>query len=376
MDERFMREAIELASNGAGKVDPNPLVGCVIVKDGRVIGRGWHTAFGKPHAEREALVSCAEDPSGSSVYVTLEPCCHTGKTPPCVDALIEAGVSRVVVGILDPNPLVAGKGCQILRDAGIEVVVGVCEDRCRSINLPFFKHVSTGLPYVVAKYACTLDGKIATSTGASRWVTGPSARRRVHADRARAQAVMVGVGTVLTDDPLLTCRLEGCLEPPRQPLRVVVDSTMRTPLDAQIVTTAGSFPTILFTSLDDCERADCYRAAGCEVAVVPRSKTPSSENRGVDLPAVLEALGQRGIASLIVEGGPTLLGALFDQGLVDAVQAYVAPKLFGGKDAPSPIGGKGVSLPSDAWLMDDPRLCVLGDDWLVEGEVRRCSRES
>ena len=236
-DEAFMARALALAERGTGWTSPNPLVGAVIVKDGRIIGEGWHTACGQPHAEREALAACDEDPAGSTLYVTLEPCCHWGKTPPCTDAILEAGIARVVVGALDPNPLVAGQGCAQLREAGTVVETGVLEEGCRHLNEVFFHFITTGRPLVVLKYAMTLDGKAATRTGASRWITGPEARERVHRDRHRFAAIMVGIGTALADDPALTCRLEG--GPWRQPLRIVVDSQGRLPLDAFSITRAA-----------------------------------------------------------------------------------------------------------------------------------------
>lgn len=372
-DLAFMEQAVVLARNGLGRVDPNPLVGCVVVKDSKVIGEGWHHAFGCPHAEREALADCRQrgnDPRGAIVYVTLEPCCHAGKTPPCTDALIESGIARVVVGSPDPNPLVAGKGVDQLRVAGVQVEEGVARAACDSLNKAFFKHVVTGMPRVTAKWAMTLDGKVATRTGASRWITGPEARMRVHQDRASTMAVLAGVGTVLADDPLLTCRLEGqdasCV---RQPVRVVLDSHLRTPLDSALVRSAadGTAPLLLYALCEDANRAQAYEGFGCEV--VSFAKGPSH----VDVRAVLADLGARGINSVIVEGGPSVLGAFFDQGLVDAVQVYVAPKVFGGKAAPSPVAGLGVVLPDDGLRLDDVRFTRLGADLLIEGEVAACS---
>ena len=242
-DERFMARAVELARRGAGWTSPNPLVGAVIVRDGRIIGEGWHHRFGGPHAEREALAACSESPAGATAYVTLEPCCHTGKTPPCTEALIEAGIARVVVGVLDPNPLVAGRGNEALRRAGIEVAVGVLEPSCRAVNEPFLHAMEQRRPLVIAKYAMTLDGKVATREGLSRWVTGEAARRRVHEDRHRHAGVMVGIGTALADDPLLTCRLDG--REVSQPARVVVDAAARLPLESQLVRTASEAPVIV-----------------------------------------------------------------------------------------------------------------------------------
>lgn len=249
-DERYMRRALELAARGAGFTAPNPLVGAVLVKDGRIIGEGWHQRYGGLHAERNAFLDCdarGEDAAGATLYVTLEPCCHYGKTPPCTEAILARGVRRVVVGITDPNPLVAGKGLAILREAGIAVTQGVLEDDCREMNRIFLRYITTGLPYVTLKYAMTLDGKIASVDGSARWITGEAARADVHRLRHRYSAIMVGAGTVLRDDPLLTCRMEGG----RNPLRIVCDSRLRTPLDSQLVKTAGEVPTLLATTAGD-----------------------------------------------------------------------------------------------------------------------------
>lgn len=390
-----MRRALELAERAAGWTNPNPMVGAVVVKNDRVIGEGWHTACGKLHAEREALAHCCDDPQGATMYVTLEPCCHWGKTPPCTDALIEAEIARVVVGAPDPNPLVAGKGCKILRDAGIEVVEGVLVEECCAVNHVFFHYIHTARPLVIAKYAMTLDGKIATRTGASRWITSEVARQRVHQDRQRYAAIMVGIGTVLADDPELTCRLEG--QKTRNPLRVIVDSRARIPLDSKIVTTAHEVPTLIAVGKDAAQdKLNLLREAGCEIFVTERNpvgKTDVSDKTGevgeangaikasvaarVDLAAVLAHLGQQcSIDSVLAEGGATLLWSLFSQGLVDRVQAYIAPKIFGGADAPSPVQGLGVALPDQAIQCSDPVVTQLGRDLLIECEVMRCSRES
>lgn len=363
-DESYMARALELAQRGVGRVNPNPLVGCVIVRDGKVIGEGWHTAFGELHAEREALADCArrqESPRGATAYVTLEPCCHFGKTPPCTEGLIEADVARVVVGTLDANPLVAGKGCEQLRAAGIQVDCGVLQEECEKINRVFFHYIQEKRPYVVAKYAMTLDGKIATRTGASKWITGEAARARVHADRNRFAAVMVGVNTVLADDPLLTCRMEGAV---RNPVRIVCDTNLRTPLGARVVSSAHDAPTLIATCVADEARHAPYQERGCEVVVLPQDAASH-----VDLPALMDALGARGIDGVILEGGATLLGAAFDAGIVSAVQAYVAPKVFGGASAPSPVGGAGVAVPADAVALGEPRVTPLGRDLLIECEV-------
>ena len=367
-DAAFMQRACELAQRGEGWVAPNPQVGCVLVREGRVIGKGWHERFGGLHAERNALHDCeqrGEDARGATAYVTLEPCSHTGKQPPCADALIEAGVARVVIGSADPNPLVAGAGVRRLRDAGICVDEGILRAECDRLNAPFFRFIRTGRPLVIAKFAETLDGKVATRTGASRWITGEAARARVHADRARQAAIMVGVGTVLADDPSLTARpVEAASRlGVHQPLRVVVDTHLRTPLDAQLVRTAADAPTCIVTTETDGEAFRALEASGCRMLTVP------VRDGRVDLDAVFCALGEAGISSVIVEGGPQLLGAVFDAKLADCVQAYVAPKIFGGAGAPGPVGGTGVAVPADALTLTDVRITPLGDDLLIEGRL-------
>lgn len=367
-DQQYMRRALELAAHGAGHVSPNPLVGAVIVRDGRVIGEGYHAQFGGPHAERNALANCTESPRGATIYVTLEPCCHHGKTPPCTDALIEQGLARVVVGSSDPNPLVAGKGVRILREHGIEVVEGVLQAECDRLNAPFFHYIRHKTPFVVFKYAMTLDGKIATRTGASQWITGEKAREQVHRDRNRYTAIMVGVGTVLADDPLLTCRMPGG----RDPIRIVCDSRLSTPPSARLVQTASSsLTTILATCCTDPARHQPYLDAGCEIVVV----RPDADGQ-VDLTDLMQQLGARGIDSILLEGGGTLGWSALRAGIVHRVQAYIAPKLFGGVHAKSPVQGLGVAHPDEAIRLTPPRITHLGDDLLLESEVLSCLQES
>lgn len=350
-------------------MNPNPQVGCVLVRDGSVIGEGWHVRFGGLHAERQALADCelrGQTAEGATAYVTLEPCSHTGKQPPCADALIEAGVARVVVGSADPNPLVMGAGIARLRGAGIRVDEGFLRAECDALNAPFFHHIRTGLPLVIAKIAETLDGKVATRTGASRWITGPEARERVHADRARYAAIMVGVGTVIADDPSLTARPaeeEGAALP-HQPLRVVTDTHLRTPLEAQVVQTAREVPTCIVTAVAEGAAFDALAAKGCQMLTVPEA------DGHVDVAQALRSLGEQGIDSVIVEGGPQLMGAMFDAGCVDRVQAYIAPKIFGGVEAPSAVGGLGVALLSEARALMDACITPLGSDILIEGALR------
>ena len=358
-DEKYMRQAIALALKGTGRVNPNPLVGAVVVKDGRVIGEGYHQQYGCPHAERNALAACTESPAGATIYVTLEPCCHHGKNPPCTQALIQAGVSRVVVGSADPNPLVAGKGIAQLKAAGIQVEEGCLQAECDAINFIFFHYITTKQPYLALKYAMTADGKIACHTGASRWITGEAARHHVHQLRNKYAAIMVGTGTALADDPELTCRIENG----NNPVRIVCDTQLRTPLSAKLVTTATEVPTIIATCCQDEIRHKPYQEAGCQVWVLP------AKNEVVDLHALLQRLGQEKIDSVLVEGGGQLNWSLLQAGLVQRVYTYIAPKIFGGDAAKSPVGGIGVDTPQQAFQMKVISTQQLGDDFLLEQEV-------
>ncbi|HBT95057.1 MAG TPA: bifunctional diaminohydroxyphosphoribosylaminopyrimidine deaminase/5-amino-6-(5-phosphoribosylamino)uracil reductase RibD, partial [Coriobacteriia bacterium] len=299
-DSLYMKRAVELARKGSGWVNPNPQVGAVIVRDDRVIGEGYHERFGELHAERNALLSCTEPAAGATMYVTLEPCCHTGKTPPCTDAILEAGIAKVVAGSNDPNPSVAGKGFGRLREAGIEVVTGFMQNECDALNRIFFHYIRNKTPYVLMKYAMTLDGKIATRTGESKWITGEAARADVQRLRGRYAAIMVGIGTVLADDPLLTCRLEG----ERNPLRVVCDSRLAISLESQIVQTACEVPTLIATTTADSEKIRQLGKLGCSVLTLPAA------DGHVDLKQLLCELATRGVDSVLVEGGATLHGAL------------------------------------------------------------------
>lgn len=358
-DKHYMTLALELAARGTGWTAPNPMVGAVIVKDGEIIGRGWHQKYGGLHAEREALADCSVSPAGATLYVTLEPCCHHGKQPPCTEAILAAGIRRVVVGAGDPNPLVAGKGIRILREHGVEVTEHVLEEECVRLNPVFFHYIQTRTPYVVLKYAMTMDGKIATRTGASQWITGETARQHVQLQRHKYRAIMAGIGTVLADDPLLTCRLPEC----RTPVRVICDSALRIPMESRIVHTAKEVPTLLAACRPDPERVAALTAAGCEVLTLPE------EDSHVSLPALMAALADRSIDSVLLEGGGALNWSALRSGIVQRVQAYVAPKLFGGAAAKSPVGGKGVSLPEDAFRLTNSTVTRLGEDFLIESEV-------
>lgn len=374
----YMERAIQLAKRGTGFTNPNPLVGAVIVKDSRIIGEGWHARYGDLHAERNALKHCTEDPAGATIYVTLEPCCHHGKQPPCTEALAESGIRRVYIGSRDPNPLVSGKGIAFLREHGIEVIPDFLREQCDQLNSIFFRYITTKMPYTILKYAMTADGKIACAGGASKWVTGEAARAHVQQTRKRVAAICVGIGTVLADDPMLTCRCEN----PSQPVRVVLDTRLRIPMESQLVQTARDVPVIVFCYNPDPDKKAALEAAG--VTVLEAKLLPKEEldelfmwlgefqlskeelnGRHISLRNCLEQLGQRGLDSVLIEGGATIHAAALQEKCCDLVQVYVAPKLFGG-DGLSPIGGMGIATPDDAVLLSQPAVTRLGQDLLLE----------
>jgi diaminohydroxyphosphoribosylaminopyrimidine deaminase/5-amino-6-(5-phosphoribosylamino)uracil reductase len=361
-DEVYMRLALDLARCGRGRTSPNPMVGAVVVKEGRIVGQGYHERAGGPHAEVVALREAGEAARGATLYVSLEPCCHTGRTGPCTEAILEAGVARVVAAMKDPNPLVAGRGLERLRQAGLEVTVGVLEREAARLNEVFCKYITTRRPFVVLKVAMTLDGKIATRTGASRWITGPAAREYVHALRDTYDAVLVGRGTVLADDPALTVRLP---QGGRDPVRVVLDSRARLPETARVLQTGSPAPTIVAVTGDaPAERIGRLEEAGARVMVLP------GEGGRVSLPALLEELGRREITSVLVEGGATVHAAALAAGVVDKVVWFVAPKIFGGREAPGPVGGPGVADPAAALALEDVEVTRYGPDICIEGYVR------
>ena len=364
-DARYMRQALELALRGAGHVAPNPLVGCVLVKDGIIVGQGWHARYGDKHAERAALDDCLHngiDPAGAAAYVTLTPCAHVGKQPPCTDALVRAGIARVVIGSDDPHVQAAARSVELLRGARIRVDTGVLKEECDAVNAPYFHFITTHTPYVVLKYAMTLDGRVACRTGLSRWVSGEESRAHAHATRNRLTAIMAGIGTVIADDPLLTCRMPGG----RDPIRIVCDSRLRIPLRSKIVQTARDVRTIVACVHADTTTRLTLESAGCIVVEVP------GDGEGkLDLRALMNMLGAADIDSILLEGGPALAGSMLDARLVHAVQIYIAPKLFGGQKAPAPIGGLGVRSPQEALQLCDVRRSFLGSDLLVEGKVAR-----
>lgn len=362
-DERFMARAIELARQAEGRTHPNPVVGCVIVRQGHIIAQGHHAYAGGPHAEVMALRQLGDATgAGCTMYVTLEPCCTHGRTPPCTSAVIARGVERVVVGSRDPNPDVHGKGLALLRDAGIEVRAGVLEAECDALNRAYFKRMRLGLPWVVAKYAMTLDGKLATRSGHSAWITGEAARRRVHELRDRLDGILVGAGTLRLDDPRLTCRAPGG----RDPWRLILEARLEIDDDAQLLALESEAPTVIFASDDEAvateARAEALRARGVQIERVP------CDARGrLDLEVVLRRAAALGLMSVLVEGGATVHGALMDARLVDEVYAFVAPKLAGGLGAPSPIGGEGVELMDRAVALEGVQIERFGDEILWHG---------
>ena len=362
-DIEYMRRAMELAERGVGFTNPNPMVGAVIVKGGKVIGEGWHERCGEWHAERNAFKNCTVPAEGATMYVTLEPCCHYGKTPPCTEAIIEHGIARVVVGMEDPNPLVAGKGIALLREAGIEVVCGVEEEALREQNRVFLKYISTKLPWVAMKTAMTLDRKIATRTGDSKWITGAEARAYVHELRHRFMAILVGIGTAVADDPLLNCRIEG--RGVRQPIRVVVDSNARLSLDSQLVKTAGEYRTIVaHTRFAPEESVKALREAGVEMLLC-------KEKEGlVDVRNLLELLGQSGIDSILLEGGGSLNYTFLSEGLADELYAFIAPKIVGGMNAKTPVEGAGMEKMADAINLELENVLNVGHDVLLKLKVK------
>jgi diaminohydroxyphosphoribosylaminopyrimidine deaminase/5-amino-6-(5-phosphoribosylamino)uracil reductase len=354
--ERWMARALELAERGRGHVEPNPLVGAVVVRDGRAVGEGWHQRYGGPHAEVHALAAAGAAARGATLYVTLEPCCHHGKTPPCTDAVLRAGIARVVAAMPDPFPAVAGKGADQLRAAGVEVEFGPGEAGARRLNAPYLKLLATGRPYVHAKWAMTLDGKIATRTGDSKWISNEASRRRDHELRGRVDAIVVGVGTALADDPQLTARPPG----PRTAARVVLDSHARLPLNSVLVRTARDVPTVVATVTPLAQAAQLH-AAGCEVLTLP-----ATDGRP-DIDALLAELGRRRFTNVLLEGGAGVLGSFLDAGAIDEVHVFIAPRLAGGAAALTAVGGRGVEKIAQALRLAECRAEMLEGDIYVHG---------
>jgi len=363
-DVAHLARAIELAEGGRGRTTPNPLVGAVVVKDGEVLGEGFHTAYGAAHAEREALAACRSEPRGATLYVSLEPCCHQGQTPPCTDAILQAGIVRVVVGSDDPTEKAAGRGLGILRDEGVEVVVagGELAAKARLLNQPFRKHARTGRPFVLFKSAMTLDGKVATHTGDSKWISGEASRRLAHHWRAGCDAVAVGIGTALTDDPLLTARVDGVHRPPR---RIVFDSEARLPLDSQLVRGAAELPlTVVISRAAPRLAADALEVAGAEVIVA------TGENEPARVRNALSQIGAAGVTSILLEGGPHLAGAFLDAGEVDEIRLFVAPVVLGGSHARDPLEGEGVERIAEATRALTLECDRVAEDVLISARLK------
>ena len=371
-DIEYMRRAIELARQGSGFVNPNPMVGCVVVKDYTIIAEGYHEYYGGFHAERNALTNCKSDCNGATLYVTLEPCCHHGKTPPCTDIIIEKGIKKVVVGLLDPNPLVNRKGVEILEKAGIEVVTGVEEESIKELNKIFLKYIKTKRPYVLLKTAMTLDGKIATYTGDSKWITNEKSRKLVHKLRSEMMGIVAGIGTVKTDDPMLNCRHE--IQQPtansqqpnfHQPIRIIVDTKASISTESQIVKTAKEYKTILVhTKSASHDNIEKLHSLNVETLIC------EEKDNHVDINDLMTKLGQKGIDSLLLEGGSCLNAAFLQAGCVDEVYAFIAPKIIGGEHSKSPIGGKGIELMKDAITFNKVEIEQIENDILIKGKIK------
>lgn len=357
--EKYMQRALELAKCALGRTSPNPVVGAVIVKEGKIIGEGYHKKAGSHHAEIEALNSADHNEvKGATMYVTLEPCSHYGKTPPCAEAIIEAGIKEVVVATLDPNPKVAGRGIKMLEEAGIKTIVGVLEQEALIQNEVFFKYITTGLPFVCMKYAMTLDGKIATYTGDSKWISNEDSRYYVHQLRNIYDGILVGIGTVLSDNPRLNTRLD--IADKKDPVRIIIDGNLELPLDSCVVKTSNEQKTIVFTSTKrNQEKADELSKAGIKVIEV------SGEPDDLNLSEVLTKLGELGITSVLVEGGAEINASLLKHKLVDKILCFVAPKIVGGV-APSPVKGEGIALMKDAFEFNSVEIEKIGNDILIK----------
>jgi diaminohydroxyphosphoribosylaminopyrimidine deaminase/5-amino-6-(5-phosphoribosylamino)uracil reductase len=362
-EETFMRRTLQLARRGRGKTSPNPMVGAVIARDGVIVGEAYHAAPGQPHAEVLALAKAGRAVKGATLYTNLEPCCHTAKrTPPCTDAIIGSGIQRVVAAMTDPNPMVSGKGFQLLRKAGIEVVEGVLRPEAERLNEIFIKYITTQKPFVILKAAMTLDGRIATRSGSSRWITGEAARLEVHRLRSEVDAVLVGIGTVLIDDPLLTARRRGA----KNPIRVVIDPTLKIPLHARMMTSMAEAPILLLTtSRASSGKMKKLKEKGALIELFPQT------GGEISFDAILERLGKAGVTSLLIEGGGKVNGLALRANAVDRAIFYIAPKLLCGEDAKGVIAGKSVQALSQAIRLDHLKVKQIGEDIRIEGHIRK-----
>ncbi len=364
IDTVYMQRALELSKKGIGYTNPNPLVGAVIVKEGRIIGEGYHKYLGGPHAEIDAFQNAIEDVSGSTMYVTLEPCSHYGRTPPCAETIVKNKISKVVVATTDPNPLVAGRGIQVLREHGIEVITDILKDEAMKINEIFIKYISTKKPFCIMKTAMTLDGKIATASGQSKWITGEASRTVVHQLRHRVSGIMVGIGTILKDDPSLTTRLDAIEG--MDPIRVIVDSKARIPLNVKVLNLKSNAKTIIVTTeLADSKKLKALKEKNAKIIITPL------KNDRVDLPYLMKQLGEMGMDSILLEGGSELNFSAVESSIVDKVIAFVAPKIVGGKLSKTPVGGLGIEHLSEAYVLDDLKVSIVSEDIMIEGYPRR-----
>ncbi|MCT4509326.1 MAG: bifunctional diaminohydroxyphosphoribosylaminopyrimidine deaminase/5-amino-6-(5-phosphoribosylamino)uracil reductase RibD [Tepidibacter sp.] len=364
MDSKYMKRAIELAFKGRGYTSPNPLVGAVIVKEGRVIGEGYHEYYGGNHAEVNAINTSSEDVAGATMYVTLEPCSHFGKTPPCAKLIIDKKIKEVIIGMMDPNPIVAGRGIKLLRDQGIKVTVGILEEEVRRLNEIFIKYITTKLPFCILKTAMTLDGKIATNIGDSKWITNEKSREYVHEIRHEVSGIMVGIGTVLADNPSLTTRLKD--KEGSDPVRIIVDTECRIPLESKVLNLDSKVKTIIATTEKaDKDKIKLIKEKKAEVII-----TPLKNNR-VDLGYLIKKLGEMKIDSILIEGGSTLNYSILKEGCIDKVISFIAPKIIGGENAKTPIGGVGIDYIKDSIELKNIQSKMFDQDIMIEGYLRK-----
>jgi diaminohydroxyphosphoribosylaminopyrimidine deaminase/5-amino-6-(5-phosphoribosylamino)uracil reductase len=356
-DQQWMKRALHLAEKGRGRTSPNPMVGAILVKDGKVVGEGFHAKAGEAHAEIIALQEAREEAREAILYLNLEPCTHYGKTPPCVPQVIEAGVKRVVIGMEDPNPLIKGKGIEILRKAGLDVEIRILEKECRRLNEAFCKYILKKEPFIILKVAATLDGKMATRNGDSKWISGEASRRFVHKLRDQVDGVIVGIGTVLKDDPLLTARIKGG----RDPYRIVLDSRLKVPEEAKVIGTTPSKAIIATTELAPKDKIEEFEKRGVQILIL------DSKEGKVNLKSCLSKLGEIGMMSLLVEGGSQVNGSFLDEGLIDKLLLFLSPRLIGDHQAPGIFGGRGISNLQEAFALKEIKTKRIGDDILLEG---------
>ena len=357
--EKYMHRAIELAKKGIGFVNPNPLVGAVIVKNGKIIGEGYHAKYGEAHAERDALANCCESPAGADMFVTLEPCCHYGKRPPCTEAIISSGIKKVYVGSSDPNPLVTGKGIANLKENGVNIAENFLKTECDALNDIFFHYITTKTPYVIMKAAITADGKIASCTGNSQWITNEKSRAHTHETRKRVSAILTGINTVIDDDPMLNCRTAN----PSNPIRIICDTKLRIPLDSKLIKTAKDIPTYITYVSGAPEKMHELKSAGAHLLEVP----PKSGY--IDLSYLIKLIGKMQFDSILIEGGSHIHASALKSGIVNKVQLYIAPKIMGG-DGKNAVAALGITHADDTYKLHNPCISYFDDDILIEYEVK------